>query len=183
MRGTKRGLTAFVIALAGSAVLGAIAGVIWGVVAPRVLFQEVGTGAALQVNAEDTAYIVADVWFCGITAAGGLITGILGSRLLVRRDGWLAALGVVLGAVLAAFAAMWIGGLIGLSAYNHQLASSAVNTLFNDSLALSAKSALAFWPLVASAIVALSVGARHPQPDPGPVSGMWTEGHTDGHAP
>jgi len=163
VRGTKRGLTAFVIALAGSAVLGAIAGLIWGAVAPRVLFQEVGTGAAQQVNAEDSAYIVADLWFCGITAVGGLLTGIAGSRFLVRRDGWLAALGVVLGAVLAAFVAMWIGGLIGLSTYNHQLASSAAGTLFHDSLGLSAKSALAFWPLVASAIVALTVGSRHPE--------------------
>jgi hypothetical protein len=163
VRSTKRGLTAFVIALAGSAVLGAIAGLIWGAAAPRVLFQEVAAGAAQQVNAEDNAYIVADVWFCGITAAGGLVTGIAGSRYLVRRDGWLAALGVVLGAVLAAFVAMWVGGLIGLATYNHQLASSAVGTFFHDSLALSAKSALAFWPLVASAIVALSIGARHPE--------------------
>lgn len=169
----KRGLTAFVIALAGSAVLGAIAGLIWGALAPRVLFQEVGTGAAQQVNAEDSAYIVADLWFCGITAVGGLVTGIVGSRFLVRRDGWLAALGVVLGAVLAAFVAMWIGGLIGLSTYNHQLASSAAGTLFHDSLGLSAKSALAFWPLVASAIVALTVGShRAPGLEPGPgVSG------------
>lgn len=182
MRSTKRGLTAFVIALAGSAVLGAIAGLIWGAFAPRVLFQEVSAGAAQQVNAEDSGYIVADVWFCAITAIGGLVTGIAGSRYLVRRDNWLAALGVVLGAVAAACTAMWIGGLIGLSTFNHQLASSAVGTYFNDSLGLSAKSALAFWPLLASASVALSVGAKHSPPDAA-VSGMWTEGHTDGHAP
>jgi len=175
VRGTKRGLTAFVVALAGSAVLGAIAGLIWGAVAPRVLFLEVGTGAAQQVNAEDGAYIVADIWFCAITAIGGLVSGILGSRLLVRRDGWPAALGVVLGAVLAAFVAMWVGGLIGLSTYNHQLASSAAGTLFRDSLALSAKSALAFWPLVAAAIVALTVGAKHPEGARGAVP----EGYPD----
>lgn len=170
------------IALAGSAVLGAIAGLIWGVVAPRVLFQEYAAGAAQQVHAEDGGYINADVWFCGITAVGGLITGILGAKFLVRRDNWLGALGVVLGAVGAAYLTMWIGGLIGLSTFNHQLASSSPGTYFNASLGLGAKTSLAFWPLLASAIVALSVGARHPQPDP-PVVTMWTEGHEDGHAP
>jgi hypothetical protein len=180
VRSTKRGLAVLVIALAGSAVLGAIAGLIWGAVAPRVLFQEVATGAAQQVHAEDGGYILADVWFCGITAVGGLITGILGARFLVHRDNWPAALGVVLGAVGAAYLTMWIGGLIGLSTYNHQLASSAVGTYFNDSLGLSAKSALSFWPLVASAIVALSVGARHPKSEPVELAGVWPEGHTDG---
>ncbi len=179
MRSTKRGLAAFAVGLAGSAVLGAIAGLIWGAAAPRVVFQEYAAGAAQQVNEETSAYIVADVWFCCIAVAGGLITGIAGTRLLVRKTGWPAALGLILGAVAASFLAMWIGGLIGLSTFNHQLATSPVNTFFNDSLALNAKTALAFWPLITSAIIALTAGARRNEQ----VSGMWTEEHADGHAP
>lgn len=136
------------------------------------------------MNAESTAFVVADVWFGGITAVGGLITGILGSRLLVRGDRWPAAAGLILGAVAAAFLTLLIGENIGLGTFNHQLATSAVGTFFNNSLGLRAKSALACWPLFASAIIALTVGSRRSQPDPAPtVSGMWTEGQAGGHAP
>ncbi len=183
MRSTKRGLTAFAVGLAGSAVLGAIAGLIWGAAAPRVLFEEYAAGAAQQVNEETSAYIVGDVWFCCIAVAGGLITGIAGTRLLVRDNGWPAALGLIGGAVAAAFVAMWVGGLIGLSTFNHQLATSSVGTLFNDSLSLNAKTALAFWPLVTSAIIALTAGARRNENENEQMSGMWTEGQADGHAP
>ena len=47
----------------------------------------------------------------------------------------------------AALDALWIGGNIGLSTYNHQLATSPERAFFHASLALGAKSALAFWPL------------------------------------
>ena len=84
----KGRLAAFAAALAGSAVLGVAAGLIWATVAPRALLQEVGHGEAQLVNAESTAYILADAWFCLIAAIGGVITGIAGYRLLVRRSGW-----------------------------------------------------------------------------------------------
>jgi hypothetical protein len=210
---TNRGLKVFLIALAGSAVLGAVAGLVWGAVAPRVLFQEIGAGQAQQVNAEDSGYIVADAWFCLITAIGGLITGLAGVR-LVHRTGWPAAAGLVLGAVGAAYMALWIGGLIGLSTFNHQLATNATGAYLHASLQLSAKSALAFWPLLTSAVIAIGgagSGGREilaepvpplsgqplsgpptipgpsvsgPPTIPGPpVSGMWTPGQADGHAP
>jgi hypothetical protein len=173
-----------VIGLVGSALLGAVAGLIWGAVAPRALFLQTGQGQAQLVNVESSAFIAADAWFCGITAIGGLITGIVGARLLVRRDSWPAAAGLVLGAVAAAFVAMWIGGLIGLSTFNHQLATSALGTYYRDSLTLGAKSALACWPLLTAAVIALFVGSRRPQADPAdPVSGMWTDGQMGGHAP
>ena len=64
----KGRLTACAAALAGSAVLGVAAGLIWATVAPRALLQEVGHGEAQLVNAESTAYILADAWFCLIAA-------------------------------------------------------------------------------------------------------------------
>jgi hypothetical protein len=182
---TNRGLKLFTVALVGSAVLGAIAGLIWGAVSPRVLFQEVAAGQAAQVHAEDSGYIVADAWFCLITAIGGLITGLAGLRLL-HRAGWPAAAGLVLGAVGAAYIALWIGGLIGLSTFNHQLATSSTGTYLNASLQLSAKSALAFWPLLTSAVIAVAgagAGREVVVAEEPPASGMWTPEQADGHSP
>jgi hypothetical protein len=137
----------------GSAVLGAVAGLIWSVVAPRALLQQVGRGEAMLVNAESRAFIGADAWFVVITAAGGLITGVLGYRFAVRRAGWPATVGVVLGAVAAALVALVVGENIGLGTYNHLLATSADGTYFRASLSLGAKSALAFWPLLSSIVI------------------------------
>jgi hypothetical protein len=145
----------------GSAVLGIVAGLIWAAVAPRALLQEVAHGEAQLVNAESSAFIAADAWFCLIAAAGGLITGVVGYRILVRRAGWAAAAGLVLGAVAAAVIAMWVGENVGLGTYNHLLASSPTGTFFRASLGLGAKSALAFWPLLTSAVILLAeTGAR-----------------------
>ncbi len=154
-------MAAFLIALGGSAVLGIVAGLIWAAVAPRPLLQEVARGEAELVNAEGTAFIVADAWFGLIAAVGGLITGALGYRLLVRRAGAAAAAGLVLGAVAAAWLALWVGENIGLGTYNHLLASSPTGAFFNASLALGAKSTLAFWPLCTSGVILLAeTGAR-----------------------
>ncbi len=143
-------------ALAGSVVLGVVAGLIWAVVAPRALLQEVGPGEAELVNAESHAFIVADAWFCLIVALGGVITGVVGYRLLVRRAGWTAAAGLVLGAVAAGMITLWIGENIGLGPYHHLLATSRNGVFFHASLALGAKSALAFWPGLTSVIILLA---------------------------
>jgi len=182
-----------VAALAGSALLGIVAGLVWAAVAPRAVLQEVGRGDANLVNPESSAFIVADAWFCLIVAVGGLITGILGYRFLVRRTGWTAAAGLVLGAVAAALLALWVGENIGLGTYNHLLATSQNGTLFHESLALGAKSALAFWPLLTSAVILLAEsGARRSAADTGPgntgpgssdASGMWTSGPAGEHSP
>ena len=149
------------IALGGSAVLGIVAGLIWAAVAPRPLLQEIAGGEAELVNAESTAYIAADAWFALITAIGGLVTGVLGYRLLVRRAGAAATAGLILGAVAAALLAFWVGDTVGLGSYNHMLASSPVGAFFHGPLALGAKSALVFWPLVTSGVILVAeAGAR-----------------------
>ena len=200
MRGDEGGLTkgrlaAFFTALAGSAVLGIVAGLIWAVVAPRALLQEVAHGEAQYVNVETTAFIVADAWFFLITAIGGLITGIFGYRILVRRAGAAATAGLVLGAVAAALLALWVGDNIGFGTYNHLLATSPAGTFFHSSLALGAKSTLAFWPLCTSAVILLAESGarrsaqaaakpRHRQrKQPGEESGMWTQEPPEAHAP
>jgi hypothetical protein len=161
-------------ALAGSAVLGVAAGIIWAAVAPRALLQQIGPGEAELVNAESHAFIAADAWFCLIAALGGALTGVVGYRLLVRRAGWTAAAGLVLGAVAAALLMLWIGENIGLGTYNHLLAVSRDGAFFHASLGLGAKSALVFWPGLTSAVLLLAeYGGRREvdnRPDRGALS-------------
>ncbi len=175
-----------------------MAGLIWSAVAPTPLLQEIARGEAELVNAESTAFIVADAWFGLITAVGGLITGAVGYRVLVRRAGAAAAAGLILGAVAAALLAMWVGDNIGLGTYNHLLASSPTGTFFHASLTLGAKSTLAFWPLCTSGVILVAeAGARRSGEPPArarrrhrrgapqdpDASGMWTPEPPAGHAP
>ncbi len=152
-------------ALTGSAVLGLLGGLIWEQVAPRAVLQEIGTGTAELVSAETRAYITADAWFCGIAIIAGLLTGLLGYRFGVSaRTGGSRALVVaalIIGALAGALLMLWLGEQLGRSGYEQSLASSAKGTLFPDTLALGAKSALTFWPM-ATAIVLLVAewGAR-----------------------
>jgi hypothetical protein len=160
----------FAVPLAGSALIGLLAGLIWGEVAPRALLQEIGSGTAQLANAETTAFIAADAWFCGIGVVAGLITGLLGYRFVVRpRAGTAraaAAAGLILGAVAGAFVMLWLGEQIGLSSYNQHLAASPNGTLFHASLALGAKSALAFWPMFTAIVILVAVWGTRRTQDP-----------------
>jgi hypothetical protein len=165
--------TWFAVTLGGSAVLGLLCGLIWGEVAPRALLQEVGAGTAEVVNAETTAFIAADAWFCAIAAAAGLITGVLGYWfLLAPRDGARSqrgvraatTLGLILGALAGALVMLWLGERIGLSGYDHHLATSPNGTFFSASLSLGAKSALVFWPMFTAIVILIAEwGIRRPE--------------------
>ena len=166
-RSSTRSTVAWVMtALAGSALLGLLGGLLWGEVAPRALLQQISPGTAQLVNAETRAFITADAWFCCIAVLAGLLTGILGYRFGVspRSGGQRAAVAAALiaGAVLGAFAMLWLGGQIGLATYNHNLASSASGTLFYASLALGAKSALAFWPMFTAIVWVVAEWSARP---------------------
>jgi hypothetical protein len=147
------------------------------------LLREIARGEAELVNAETAAYIVADAWFGLITAVGGLITGIIGYRVLVRRAGAAAAAGLVLGAIAAALVTLWVGGNIGLGTYNHLLASSPTGATFHSSLALGAKSTLAFWPLLTSGVILLAETGGRRAPKRAEASGMWTPEPPEVHSP
>ncbi len=141
---------------AATAVWGIPAGFLWGALAPRVLVQVVSKGTAEIVQPETSVFIVADVWFCLIGVAGGLLTGVLGYLLVVRRHGPAAAAGLILGAVGAAAATLWIGDNYGLAGFRHQLAHSPPGIQLHASLALGATSGLVFWPLAAAIVIAVS---------------------------
>jgi hypothetical protein len=177
----------FAAPLAGSALIGLLAGLIWGEVAPRALLQEIGSGTAQLANAETTAFIAADAWFCGIGVVAGLITGLLGYRFVVGpRAGSAraaAAAGLILGAVAGAFVMLWLGEQIGLSGYNQHLAASPNGTLFHASLALGAKSALACWPMFTAIVILVAEwgnrrarGPAEPVTPSGPDVTQWERG-------
>lgn len=168
MRPARGAIARFVTGLAASVVLGVLSGLLWAVAAPRATLREVGSGEATIVNAETHAFIAADTWFCGIAVVAGLLTGVLGYRFLVTRQGGpasvgraIVAAGLILGSVAGALLMMWLGGLIGLSGYVHTLATARKGTLFDASLSLGAKSALAFWPLLTSAVIFVSEWSLH----------------------
>lgn len=165
LNGTRKTVMWVVVALAGSAVLGLLGGLIWGEFAPRVMLQEISAGTAQVINAETRAFFDADVWFCGIGVVAGLLTGILGYRFaLASRSGGsraVVATALIVGAVAGGLVMQWLGQQIGLSAYNQHLASSPDGTVFPSSLSLGAKSALAFWPLLTSVVLLVAEwGAR-----------------------
>lgn len=145
----------FLGAAAATAVCGIPAGFAWGALAPRALVQVAAPGAVQIVNPETSAFIVADVWFCLISVLGGLLTGTLGYLIAVRRWGAAAAAGLITGALAAAALQLWIGGLDGHAAFQHQLAVSAPGAFLHLSLALGAKSGLTFWPLVTALAIAV----------------------------
>ena len=172
-RSTARSAAAWIAAaLAGSAVIGLLGGLIWGELAPRAMLQEVGAGTAQVINAETRAFFGADVWFCAIAVLAGLLTGVLGYRFAVAPRGGPAraavTLSLILGAVAGALVMLWLGEQIGLSAYNQHLASSAKGTLFSSSLALGSKSALAFWPLFTAIVVLIAEWGTRSAPEQPP---------------
>jgi len=167
-----------VAAVAASVLLGLLGGLIWHVVAPRPLLQQVGAGTAEVVNPETRAFMGADAWFCAIGAAAGLLVGIIGYRIGIARRSFPAktavTIGLILGAVAGGYAMLWLGQEIGYSAYQHQLADAANGATYTASLTLGSKSALAFWPLLTSVVIVLAeLGGSQPAPaaEPAPPPG------------
>jgi hypothetical protein len=165
-QGTRSTAAWVVAVLAGSAALGLLGGLIWGEFAPRAMLQEIGAGTAQVINAETRAFFGADVWFCAIAVVAGLLAGLLGYRFAVApRDGAAraaVAAALIIGALAGEFVMLWLGERIGLSAYNHELASSASGTLFSASLALGSKSALTFWPLFTAIVLLIAEWGTRP---------------------
>ncbi len=150
----------FTAIVAGSALLGLLAGLAWTAVAPHALLITTGGGGADVVNPETSAFIVADGWFIVLCAAGGAACGLLGWALAVRRHGVVAVLGLLGGGVAAALIARWAGQRSGQAAFSHQLAISRPGTLLHAPVALGAHGAIAFWPLAAALVAGAIEAAR-----------------------
>jgi hypothetical protein len=138
--------------VAGTVLLGAVAGAAWLALAPRPLLEIISPGAAGLVNPESNVLMSADGTFCLITLAGGVVSGLLGYLFAVRRHGPLAMLAVVVGAVAAAYLTRWVGEQAGFATFHHQLATLPAGARLRGSLTLGATGGLAFWPLAATLV-------------------------------
>jgi hypothetical protein len=149
--------------LLGSAILGLVGGLIWSAVAPRPAYVIVSRGTADVVNAETTAFITGDAWYCLIGMIGGLLIGIASYRLAVRKYGPAPMGAVLAGGVIAGLAARWVGQNMGLAKFNAQLMTSKQGTILHAPPVLGVNSsaimwpAVVFWPLAACLIPAVLV--------------------------
>jgi hypothetical protein len=151
-----RGLLTAVLLIVAGALVGLIAGLIWGGIAPRVVYQvaTLKPPTAYAVNPETNAFIAADGIYTFIALGGGALLGLVGYLFGVRRYGVLPMLGTVGGAVVAAYLAAWIGNVqTGAKSFNNTLATSKVGAFLGAPIQLGSHGALAFWP-VAAALVA-----------------------------
>lgn len=142
--------------------VGAVLGVIWWRVAPRVMVEVTADGLAL-VDPAGKAFIAADGWFAVLGALAGLVCGVIGV-LRWRRDGIGLAVGEAAGGVLGALVAMLVGQWLGRSTLD---GSAAVGTIAEASLQVRATGVLLAWPLVALLVVvavAVSFGLDDPEP-------------------
>jgi hypothetical protein len=140
------GLLSSLAILAGSLVLGLLAGLAWTGLAPRVVYVVVGRGSANVVNPETSAFIAADAWYCLIGVAGGIVIGLAGYLLAVRRHGPAPMIAVLAGAVMAGIAARVVGEHQGLGRFNHQLLTSPTGTVLRAPLSLAGDTSAVFWP-------------------------------------
>jgi hypothetical protein len=144
-----------VLVVAGSALVGVAAGLIWAAVAPRVQYQvsTVHPPTAYATNAETSAFIAADGWYCVIGLVGGALIGLLAYLFAVRRYGPVAMTGVVIGSIVAAFITAWVGHQAsGAHGFNALLASSKPGAYLYAPISLGSRGALAFWPFAAAAV-------------------------------
>ena len=145
--GTRRGVVACLAVAGGTALLGVLAGFAWALAAPRPLLVMTGHGSAAVINAETSAFIAADGWYCFICLAGGVLSGLFGYLLAVRSYGPVAMIMVLVSALAAALITLWIGEHAGLASYHHLLATLSPGAKLHAALSLGARSAIAFWPL------------------------------------
>jgi hypothetical protein len=146
------GAAQVVAAVAASAAVGLLAGLLWKAVAPRAVVVVIAPGSYGLLNPESHAFIVADAWFSALCLAGGALCGLAGWLALVRRTGPLGLAALLGGGVVAAFAAQWAGQRPGPAGFDHLVLTAKPGTLLDAPLTLGAHGALAFWPLAVAAV-------------------------------
>jgi hypothetical protein len=147
--------------LAGGAVLGLAGGLGWALTAPRPVYQVWSPGVAYVTNAETTAFIAADAWYCLIGLIGGAVLGVAGYLLAVRRGGPVAMAAVLASGIAAGLVMRWMGQEYGLATFNAALAAGHPGALVRAPLVLGGDTASILWPAVVSWPFAagLAVGA------------------------
>ncbi|HET9897231.1 MAG TPA: hypothetical protein VFQ44_20030 [Streptosporangiaceae bacterium] len=134
--------------LVGSVIAGLVGGVIWNAIAPKPAYIVLKPGSADVINAETSAFITGDAWYCLIAVAGGLLIGLVTYRLAIRRYGPMPMAAVLIGGVLAGLTARWVGQNIGLARFNSMLVSSHHGAILHAPPVLGADASLIMWPAI-----------------------------------
>ena len=166
---------AAIITLVGSAALGLVGGLVWSAVAPRVPYVVVSPGSADVTNAETSAFITGDVWYCAIAVIGGLIIGTIAYLYAIRRYGPVPMAAVLVGSFGAGYLARWVGQNLGLAKFNAELAASKAGTILHAPPVLGSDpatvvwSAIVLWTLAASLVagIFLTLAALGDRKSPG----------------
>ncbi|KQX53389.1 MULTISPECIES: hypothetical protein [unclassified Streptomyces] len=162
-----------------SALAGALLGVLWLNLAPRVLLVSDGRGVYLS-NSEGEAAIGADGTFVLLALAFGAVAALV-VFLLRRKGGVPLVLGLALGGVLGSLLAWGLGTYFGPTddVVAHAKAVGP-NIAFEAPLELNlAVAAMLAWPLAAMIVhlaLTAAFGPRDPEPDPWDQPKAYTRG-------
>ncbi|MFD8642887.1 DUF2567 domain-containing protein [Streptomyces zaomyceticus] len=166
-----------------SAIAGALLGVLWLNLAPRVLLISDGKGVYLR-NSEGETAIGADGTFVLLALAFGTVAGLV-VFLLRRKGGVPLVLGLALGGVLGSLLAWGLGTYFGpTSDVIAHAKAVGPNIAFEAPLELNlGAAALLAWPLAAMIVhLALTAvfGPRDPEPEPWDLPKPYTQGPSTG---
>ncbi|MEV0458904.1 DUF2567 domain-containing protein [Catellatospora methionotrophica] len=126
-------------------VLGLGLGLLWHAVAPTLPLRIV-EGGAVYTSPEPEQLAAAEGWFVLLGLGFGLLCAIGAWVLLPARRGPIQLAGLLVGTLIAGWAAWWLGHDIGLAAYQDKLANAPVDTLIQKPVDLRAVKKLTFFP-------------------------------------
>lgn len=130
----------------GAAVLGVVAGTIWVGVVHLPAWRVAEGGSASLTERDLAAFFTTDFWFSVIGLAGGLVLGGVAWWWFQRRS-WEVVLLALACSVVAALLCWWVGESMGPRGFEERLAAARPGDFVTIDFQLTARSALAMWPL------------------------------------
>jgi hypothetical protein len=140
------------------AVAGALAGLVWWSLAPRVDFRITDTGPALIGSPSEEVLIADDTVLLAVLSVVGLIAGVL-AWFWRRRRGVATVLALAVGGIVAGLVAWQVGELLGAGPTEAQLAD--VGGVVTSSLTLGSLAVLAAAPFTALLAYVVAVLYAH----------------------
>ena len=156
-----RRLAASVVAVLGAIGLGALLGLVWEALAPRVSLIVASDGKPYPEGYQPEGYMTDDGIAALLCLAAGLVMGIAAvwvSRRIAARDHALlvALVSVLVLGTAGALALWWTGETIGSFDFEALLASSPEGTAVTAPLTLRMPGVLVLWPMAAVLVVFLA---------------------------
>lgn len=178
-RGVRTEALIAVLLLAGSALLGVLAGLLWHWLAPKVPLYADSSAVYLK-DPEGEQAVGADGTFALIGAGAGLVAAAVAYWRTRRRQGGVTvALGLVAGGLLGGYIAMKLGTALGPGGNVIATAKSVpTGSTFYGPLKLTAKGVLLTWPAAAMVVLIGLTALFTPKPQAPPT--VWQTPAQDG---